>query len=70
MAGLTPYLRGTARAALSFYAQVFGGGAELHTFAEFGRSDGPRAGPSSMTSSSDLGAPATVRSSIATGCTG
>lgn len=43
MAGLTPYFHfpGTARAALSFYAQVFGGVAELHTFAEFGRSDGP-----------------------------
>jgi PhnB protein len=43
MAGLTPYIHfpGTARAALSFYAQVFGGTAELHTFAEFSRSDGP-----------------------------
>jgi PhnB protein len=43
MAGLTPYvhLPGTAREALSFYADVFGGTAQLHTFAEFGRDDGP-----------------------------
>lgn len=43
MAGLTPYilLPGTAREALSFYAEVFGGTAQLHTFAEFGRTDGP-----------------------------
>ena len=43
MAGLTPYLHfpGTAREALSFYADVFGGSAQLHTFAEFGRTDGP-----------------------------
>ena len=39
----TPYLHlpGTARNALTFYAEVFGGTAELHTFAEFGRTDGP-----------------------------
>jgi PhnB protein len=39
----TPYihLRGTARQALSFYADVFGGTAQLHTFGEFNRSDGP-----------------------------
>ena len=43
MAAPTPYLHlpGTAREALTFYAQVFGGTAELHTFAEFGRTDGP-----------------------------
>jgi PhnB protein len=43
MAGLTPYIHfeGTARAALSFYAEVFGGVVRLHTFAEFGRTDGP-----------------------------
>ncbi len=42
MAGLTPYvhLPGTTREALSFYAGVFGGAAQLHTFAEFGRDDG------------------------------
>lgn len=39
----TPYIHfpGTAREALSFYADVFGGSAQLHTFAEFGRDDGP-----------------------------
>ena len=39
----TPYLHlpGTARQALTFYAEVFGGRAQLHTFAEFGRTDGP-----------------------------
>lgn len=39
----TPYILfpGTAREAMSFYAEVFGGRAELHTFAQFGRTDGP-----------------------------
>ena len=32
---------GTAREALGFYADVFGGALSLHTFADFGRSDGP-----------------------------
>jgi PhnB protein len=43
MSGLVPYVHfpGTAREALSFYADVFGGSAQLHTFAEFGRDDGP-----------------------------
>lgn len=43
MTGPTPYIQfdGDAREALSFYATVFGGAAQLHTFAEFGRSDGP-----------------------------
>lgn len=43
MTGLTPYLLfpGTAREALTFYAEVFGGATELHSFAEFGRTDGP-----------------------------
>ena len=38
-----PYLHfsGTAREALTFYAGVFGCEAQLHSFAEFGRSDGP-----------------------------
>jgi PhnB protein len=38
-----PYLHfpGTAREALTFYAHVFGGSAELHTFADFHRTDGP-----------------------------
>jgi PhnB protein len=39
----TPYLHlpGTAREALTFYGDVFGCGVQLHTFAEFGRTDGP-----------------------------
>lgn len=43
MTALTPYLKlpGTAREALTFYADVFGCGTRLHTFAEFGRTDGP-----------------------------
>ncbi|MBW4042961.1 MAG: VOC family protein [Acidobacteria bacterium] len=38
----TPYilLPGTAREALHRYRDVFGGELELHTFGEFGRSDG------------------------------
>jgi PhnB protein len=43
MGGPTPYIyfQGTAREALSFYADVFGGATQLHTFAEFSRADGP-----------------------------
>jgi PhnB protein len=39
----TPYLHfpGTAREALTFYADVFGCSVGLHTFGEFGRTDGP-----------------------------
>ncbi|HUY43380.1 MAG TPA: VOC family protein [Acidimicrobiales bacterium] len=39
----TPYVHfpGTAREALTFYGHVFGCAVELHTFEEFGRSDGP-----------------------------
>jgi len=42
----TPYVHfpGTARAALTFYGEVFGSAVELHTFAEFGRADGPADG--------------------------
>ncbi|MCJ1694501.1 VOC family protein [Rathayibacter caricis] len=38
-----PYLAfpGTARSALGFYRDVFGGELALHTFAQFGRTDGP-----------------------------
>lgn len=32
---------GTAREALSFYRHVFGGELALHTYEDFGRSDGP-----------------------------
>ncbi len=43
MSGLTPYFHfdGQARDVLSFYASVFGGSVQLHTFAEFSRTDGP-----------------------------
>jgi len=39
----TPYVHfpGTARAALNFYAAVFGCSVQLHTFQEFNRTDGP-----------------------------
>jgi PhnB protein len=42
MTGITPYLHfaGQARAALDFYADVFGGSVSANTFAEFGRIDG------------------------------
>src|SRR6202167_2077176 len=38
-----PYLHfpGTAREALTFYADVFGGSVQLHTFGDFNRTDGP-----------------------------
>jgi PhnB protein len=38
-----PYLHfdGVAADALRFYHEVFGGDLELHTFADFGRTDGP-----------------------------
>lgn len=43
MTGLTPYLHfdGVARAALEFYRDVFGGELVVHSFADFGRQDGP-----------------------------
>lgn len=43
VAAPTPYIffAGDAREALAFYAGVFGGALQLHTFAEFGRTDGP-----------------------------
>jgi PhnB protein len=39
----TPYLHfpGTAGDALAFYGEVFGCSVQLHTFAEFNRTDGP-----------------------------
>jgi len=39
----TPYLHlpGTAREALTFYSDVFGGSVQLHTFEDFNCSDGP-----------------------------
>jgi PhnB protein len=43
MADPEPYVLfpGTAREALTFYGDVFGCAVELHTFAEFNRTDGP-----------------------------
>ncbi|WP_369139629.1 VOC family protein [Modestobacter versicolor] len=43
MTAPTPYLHlpGTARDALSFYGSVFGCGVTAHSFADFGRQDGP-----------------------------
>lgn len=43
MTDLTPYVHfpGTAREAMTFYGDVFGGSVQLHTFAEFSRNDGP-----------------------------
>jgi PhnB protein len=43
MTGPTVYLKlpGNAGEVLCFYADVFGGEAQLHTFADFGRTDGP-----------------------------
>ena len=43
MAAPTPYLLfpGTARDALTFYGDVFGCSVQLHTYQEFGRTDGP-----------------------------
>ena len=43
MTGIAPYLffPGTAAEALTFYHGVFGGELELHTYADFGRTDGP-----------------------------
>lgn len=43
MPGLTPYIHfdGRAKEALTFYAEVFDGATQLHTFAEFARTDGP-----------------------------
>ena len=43
MTAPTPYLHlpGTARDALTFYGEVFGCGVQLHTFEEFGRTNGP-----------------------------
>lgn len=43
MTDLTPYVLfpGTARAALTFYADVFGGTVQLYTLADMSRTDGP-----------------------------
>jgi len=43
MTGLVPYLLfpGNAAEALTLYQSVFGGEVTMHTYAEFGRADGP-----------------------------
>jgi PhnB protein len=43
MTAPAPYIHlpGTARQALTFYGEVFGCAVRLHTFDEFGRTDGP-----------------------------
>jgi PhnB protein len=43
MTAPTPYLHlpGTTREALTYYGEVFGCAVRLHTFEEFGRTDGP-----------------------------
>jgi PhnB protein len=43
MTAPTPYVLfpGTARAALTFYSEVFGGKAVMYTFADMNRTDGP-----------------------------
>lgn len=43
MSAPEPYLHfpGTARQALTFYQEIFGGELTLNTFGEFGRDDGP-----------------------------
>jgi PhnB protein len=43
MSDPTPYIRfpGTARQALTFYGDVFGCAVQLHTLADFSRTDGP-----------------------------
>ena len=43
MSGLVPYLffPGNAAEALTFYRYVFGGGLQLLTYEQFGRTDGP-----------------------------
>lgn len=68
----TPYvhLPGTAREALGFWASVFGGEVQLHTYGEFGRTDGPAdavahgylvGGPVSLFAADATGDEATLR---------
>lgn len=66
MTALAPYvfLPGTAREALTFYADVFGGTAELHTLEDFGRTDGP---PEAIAHGFISGGPITLFAADATG---
>ncbi len=54
-----PYfqLPGTAREALTFYAEVFGCTVELNTYGEFGRTDGP---PDAVAHGSLTGGPVSI----------
>jgi PhnB protein len=58
------YLPGTAREALAFYADVFGGSVRLHTLQEFGRTDGP---PHAIAHGLLLDGPVTLFAADATG---
>lgn len=66
MTALAPYvfLPGTAREALTFYADVFGCTAELHTLEDFGRTDGP---PEAIAHGFISGGPITLFAADATG---
>lgn len=73
MTSPTPYLSlpGTTREALTFYGQVFGCTVQLHTLADFGRTDGPEEaiahgylseGPLTLFASDAIGDQAVLRS--------
>lgn len=66
MTALAPYLHlpGTAREALTFYAGVFGGTAQMFTLEEFGRSDGP---PEAIAHGMMTGGPVTLFAADAIG---
>lgn len=66
MTPLAPYvyLPGTAREALTFYADVFGCSAQMHTLEEFGRTDGP---PEGIAHGFLFGGPVTLFAADATG---
>lgn len=66
MTALAPYLflPGTAREALAFWADVFGGSAQVHSLADFGRSDGP---PEAVAHGELTGGPVTLFAADATG---
>jgi PhnB protein len=66
MTAPTPYLHlpGTAREALTFYGEVFGCGVQLHTLAEFSRTDGP---PDAVAHGYLVGGPVALFAADATG---
>ena len=66
MPGPVPYLHfpGTARAALTFYGDVFGCTVQLHTVADFGGSDGP---PDAIAHGELTGGPVALFGADATG---